>query len=108
MAESGGGGGLELQCGIRGSAGKYISMAKGPIALRRPTTIAFRAKLDGIGEIILLLKYPGVVPSVRAPGHERLSFAWRTRLWDSGAGRSQDGRTKHPRKCGRRESKTQY
>jgi hypothetical protein len=33
---------------IAGSAGKYISIAKGPMAVRRPSTIAFRAKADGM------------------------------------------------------------
>jgi hypothetical protein len=33
---------------IAGSAGKYMSIAKGPMAVRRPNTIAFRTKVDGM------------------------------------------------------------
>jgi hypothetical protein len=36
---------------IAGSAGKYMSIAKGPMAVRRPNTIAFRANVGGICEI---------------------------------------------------------
>ena len=34
---------------IVGSAGRYMSIANGPMAQSRPRTIAFRAKLDGMG-----------------------------------------------------------
>src|ERR1700732_2759740 len=33
---------------IAGSAGKYMSIAKGPMAVRRPNTIAFRANVGGM------------------------------------------------------------
>jgi hypothetical protein len=39
---------------IDGSAGKYMSIAKGPMAVRRPNTIAFRANVGGMNRVHLL------------------------------------------------------
>src|SRR5271169_3947619 len=56
---------------IAGSAGKYISIAKGPMAVRRPSTIAFRAKVVGMSGDYPVAKNPPRAARAFTTGHGR-------------------------------------
>src|SRR5271168_762429 len=81
---------------IAGSAGKYISIAKGPMAVRRPSTIAFRAKVVGMSGNYPVAKNPPGAARAFTPGHGRQRLRVEDKVVRSGAGRSKDGRTNQP------------